>query len=80
MSSQTKELKSLLHESIENIDDESFLQTVKHILDHKYQPKEEITLSSFQEKRIDEARKSIDQGDYLTNDQADQMVSKWLNE
>ena len=32
MNSQTKELKSLLHESIENIDDESFLQTIKHIL------------------------------------------------
>ena len=79
MSSQTKELKSLLHESIENIDDEAFLQTVKHILDHKYQP-QEITLSSYQEKRIENAKKSIDQGDYLTNEQADQMVAKWLNE
>jgi len=29
MSTKTKELKSLLHESIENIDDEGFLQTVK---------------------------------------------------
>jgi hypothetical protein len=80
MSSRTKELKSLLHESIENIDDESFLQTVKHILDHKYQPKEEVTLSSYQKKRIDIAKKSINQGDYLTNEQADQMVAKWLNE
>lgn len=80
MSSQTKELKSLLHESIENIDDESYLQTLKHILDHKYQPKEEVTLSSNQKKRIKEAKKSINQGDYLTNEQADQMVAKWLNE
>ncbi len=80
MSSRTKELKSLLHESIENIDDESFLQTVKHILDHKYQPKEKVTLSSYQEKRIEEAKKSIDQEDYLTNEQADEMVAKWLNE
>lgn len=79
MSSQTKELKSLLHESIENIDDESLLRTVKHILDHKYQPKKEVTLSSYQEKRIDEAKRSTDQGDYLTNEQADQMVAKWLN-
>jgi len=80
MSYQTKELKSLLHESIENIDDELFLQTLKHILDHKYRPKEEVTLSSYQEKRIDKAKNSIDQGDYLTNEQADQMVAKWLNE
>lgn len=79
MSSQTKELKRLLHESIENIDDESFLQTVKHILDRKYQPEETVTISSYQEKRIKEAKKSIHQGDYLTNEQADQMVAKWLN-
>ncbi len=80
MNSQTKKLKSLLHESIENIDDESFLKTVKHILDHKYQPKEEVTLSSYQKKRIKEAKKSIDQGDYLSNEQADEIVAKWLNE
>ena len=79
MSSQTKELKSLLHESIENIDDEAFLQAVKYILDHKYQP-QEVTLSSNQELRIENAKKSIYQGDYLTNEQADQMVAKWLNE
>lgn len=75
-----KELKSLLHESIENIDDESLLKTVKHILDHKYQPKEEVPISSYQKKRIEKVKKSIDQGDYLTNEQADEMVAKWLNE
>lgn len=80
MSSQSKELKSLLHESIENIDDESFLRAVKHILDHKYLPKEDVMLSSYQEKRIEDAKKSIDRGDYLTNEQADEMVSKWLDE
>lgn len=79
MSSQTKDLKSLLHESIENIDDEAFLQTVKNILDHKYQP-QEVTLSPSQENRIKKAKQSIDQGDYLTNEQADQMVAKWLKE
>jgi hypothetical protein len=80
MSSKTKELKSLLHESIENIDDEAFLQTIKHVLDHKYQPEKDITLNSYQEKRIDQAKKSIEQGDYLTNEQADKIVAKWLNE
>lgn len=50
------------------------------MLDHKYQPKEEVTLSSYQENRIDEAKKTIDQGDHLTSEQADEMVAKWLNE
>lgn len=80
MNASTKELKSLLHESIENIDDASFLQTIKKILDRKYEPKEEITLSPYQLKRIDEAQKSLNQGDYLTNEQADQLVTQWLNE
>lgn len=79
MSTNTKELKNMLHESIENIDDESFLQTVKKILDRKYEPEEEIKLNPHQQKRINEARKSINQGDYLTNEQADQLVAQWLN-
>lgn len=79
MSTNTKELKKLLHESIENIDDETFLQAVKEILDRKYEP-EDITLTLAQEKRIDKAKQSINKGDYLTNEQADQLVAKWLNE
>jgi len=79
MSTNTKELKKLLHESIENIDDEAFLQAVKHILDQKYLL-QEVTLSPYQEKRIKKAKDSIDQGNFLTNEQADQMVAKWLNE
>jgi hypothetical protein len=79
MSANTKELKSLLHESIENIDDEGFLQTVKNILDQKYEPKKDITPTPYQEKRISQAKKSIDRGNFLTNDQADQLVAQWLN-
>ena len=79
MATNTKELKSLLHESIENIDDEAFLNAIKNILDRKYEPKEKIVLTPEQEKRIEKAKKSIRRGDYLTNDQADELVAKWLN-
>ncbi|HKJ44511.1 MAG TPA: hypothetical protein VJ991_01675 [Balneolales bacterium] len=80
MTTYTKELKSLLHESIENIDDEAFLMAIKNILDHKYEPQEKIVLTPEQEKRIEQAKESIQQGNYLTNDQADKLVTKWLNE
>ncbi len=80
MTTNTKELKNLLHESIENIDDEAFLKAIKNILDHKYEPQEEIALTPEQEKRIEQAKESIKQGNYLTNDQADKLVTKWLNE
>ena len=80
MAANTKDLKSLLHESIENIDDEAFLNAIKNILDRKYEPKEKIVLTPEQEKRIEAAKKSISEGNYLTNEEADKLVAKWLNE
>ena len=80
MSKDKNKLKSLLHESIENIDDEAFLQTVKDILDRKYEPEEKVNIGESQLNRIKEAQKSIDEGDYLTNEQADQVVKEWLKE
>jgi hypothetical protein len=80
MSSDTKELKSLLHESIENIDDEELLRTVKEMLDYKYQSVSEPELTEYQVKRIEKAKESIRKGETLTNNQADKLVEKWLNE
>jgi len=80
MATDTKELKSLLHESIENIDDEELLRVAKSILDRKYTPVDNIELNEYQKQRIDKAKASIAKGDYLTNDQADELVTKWLNE
>jgi hypothetical protein len=80
MSSDTKELKSLLHESIENIDDEELLRTVKEMLDYKYHSVSEPELTEYQVKRIEQAKESIRKGETLTNNQADKLVEKWLNE
>lgn len=80
MTTDTKELKSLLHESIENIDDEELLRVAKSILDRKYTPIDNIELNEYQKERIDKAKASISKGDYLTNEQADELVTKWLNE
>ncbi|HLG28602.1 MAG TPA: hypothetical protein VI387_00205 [Candidatus Brocadiales bacterium] len=77
---KTKEIKSLLHESIENIDDEDFLLAMKQILERKYASSEEPKLAKWQIKRIEEAKKQIKKGTYLTNEQADKLVDKWLNE
>lgn len=80
MATDTKELKSLLHESIENIDDEELLRVAKNILDRKYEPAETIKLSDYQKHRIEKAKSSIAKGESLTNKQADELVAKWLNE
>ncbi|TVQ16267.1 MAG: hypothetical protein EA364_00440 [Balneolaceae bacterium] len=80
MATDSKELKSLLHQSIENIDDEKLLRLAKSILERKYTPAENIGLNEFQKQRIDKAKASIARGNSLTNEKADELVAKWLNE
>jgi len=73
-------IKALLHESIENINDEDFLIAVKQILDRKYLPTDQPQLSKEQIQRIEGSKQQIKQGNFLTNEQADKIVEKWLNE
>ncbi|MEX2409994.1 MAG: hypothetical protein WD607_01255 [Candidatus Paceibacterota bacterium] len=80
MSTETKELKSLLHESIENIDDEELLRVAKSVLDRKYAPVDNIELHEYQKQRLEKAKASIAKGEYLSNEQADKLVTQWLNE
>ena len=73
-------IKTLLHESIENINDEDFLIAVKQIIDRKYIPSNEPKLSKSQIERIGESIEQIQNDRFLTNEQADSLVDKWLNE
>ena len=73
-------LKTLIHESIENINDDEFLKAVKQILDRKYIPSAQPKLSKGQIQRINESKEQIRKGNFLTNAQADKLVDKWLNE
>ena len=76
----TDELKKYLHEGIENIDDNEFLNTIKELIDRKYSASKEPELSEWQLKRIRESEIQICQGDFLTNEEADQIIDKWLKE
>ena len=80
MVTDTKDLKSLLHESIENIDDEDLLHVAKSVLDRKYTPVETIELNEYQKQRLKKAKAGIAKGEYLSNEQADKLVTQWLNE
>lgn len=77
---RTQELKSLLHESIENINDQDFLLAIKQLLDRKYHLAPEPELSEEQINRLEESKIQIRKGNYLTNEQADKLVAKWLKE
>lgn len=76
----TQNIKALLYESIENINDEDFLLAVKQILDRKYLPVDQPNLAPEQIQRIEESKQQILEGNSLTNEQADQLVNKWLKE
>ena len=74
------EIKGKLHESIENIDDNEFLLTIKEIIEHKYQAEDSIELPEWQLKRIEESERQIENGEFYTDEQVDNVIDKWLGE
>jgi len=74
----TQEIKNMLHESIENINDDDLLLTIKEMLESKYSFRK-IRLSAARLKKIDAAKRQIVQGKILSNAQADKIIDKWLS-
>ena len=74
----TQEIKNMLHESIENINDTDLLLTIKEMLESKYSFRK-IKLSAARLKKIDAAKRQIVQGKILSNAQADKIIDKWLS-
>jgi len=76
----TQELRMVLHESIENIDDDDFLLAVKQIIDRKYSSAAIPLLSKKQIDRIEGSHEQIKHGKSFSNHDADLLVEKWLSE
>ncbi|MDQ3022252.1 MAG: hypothetical protein M3R36_17020 [Bacteroidota bacterium] len=74
----SEEIKSILHESIENINDEDFLLSVKEIIDNRYKLSSFPKLSDWQMERILESDKQIESGNFLTNEEADKLAEEWV--
>jgi len=75
-----QEIKQLLHESIENINDGEFLLAIKQIIDRKYTPASNPELTEWQIQRIEKSKEQIKNGKGISNSQADLLIEKWLNE
>jgi predicted transcriptional regulator len=73
------ELKKELIHRIAEIDDVSFLNAIRTILDTKTQSRS-IVLSSAQHDEIEESRKDIEQGLFVEFAELDKEFDKWLNE
>ena len=76
----TEDIKSRLHEGIENIDDNEFLLTIKELIERKYNSPDFSDLSEIQLKRIKDSEEQIDNGEFYTNEQVDKIIDKWLEE
>ncbi len=74
---QTSELKDLLIQRIQDIEDEEFLNALKTIIERPSPPYE---LSAFEQQKIARARKQIDNGESLTHEEVFDQVNAWLKE
>ena len=75
----TIELKEILIHKISAINDKTFLQAIKTILDSKTDNLVYNT-SSKQKGAINEGLVQIENGEFLPNDQVEEEISKWLKE
>ena len=73
---RTIELKKLLIHRITEIDDESFLNAIKTILDSKAQV---LKLTNEQKDEISESREEFELGLYIEQVELDKEFDKWLN-
>ncbi|MBK6505060.1 MAG: hypothetical protein IPG02_05185 [Ignavibacteria bacterium] len=76
----TEEIKSRLHESIENIDDENFLEAIRIIIEVKHKSLPAMNISEKHKKALQESEKQIESGEYFTNEEVKKMSNEWLKE
>jgi len=74
----TVELKNILIHRIAGINDKSFLNAIKTIVDTKT---ESIVYKTTPEQqvRIKEGREQIARGEYFTNEQVEMEIDEWLS-
>ena len=74
------ELKSKLLEEIKNSEDYQVLEEVYKLLNLESESFEVFKFSETQEKSILKAKQQIKNGDFLTEEEANKEIDKWLEE
>jgi predicted transcriptional regulator len=74
----TIELKNILIHRIAGINDKSFLNAIKIIVDTKTESVNYKTTPE-QQVRIKEGREQIARGEYFTNEQVEMEIDEWLS-
>lgn len=75
----TQELKKVLIEKIQLTYDPLILEETYRILQMGTETSDVYKLSEDQLSAIEIARKQVEKGEFLTNEQSDQEIDKWFN-
>jgi len=73
----TIELRHIIIDHISHIDDVTFLNALKTILESKV-TEGKYNLSDYQKKRIDSARRQLKKGQTLSNEALQKEIDLWL--
>lgn len=76
----TEEIKSLLHESIENIEDAKFLEVVKILIETKYKTSPPLEISEKHKQILNESISQIENGEFYTNEEVMKISDEWLKD
>jgi ABC-type transport system involved in Fe-S cluster assembly fused permease/ATPase subunit len=74
----TVELKHIISEHLSHIEDKSFLQDLKNLLESKV-ASETYTLNDFEKQRIEMARKQFKKGETISNEKIHSQIQKWFD-
>jgi len=75
---RTIELRHHIIEKLSLIDDDSFLNAIKTIIESKVN-EGVYKLSDFQKKRIESGRDQLKKGQSISNDTLQKEIDQWLN-
>jgi len=75
----TIEMKNQVIGKINQLTDNELLMDVYKLLDDSFVESDVYKLSDTHKIAIDRAISQIDNGDFLTNDQANKEINEWLN-
>ena len=74
----TNQMKQELIDKIISITDENILEEVYRIIEVGGKDIDRVVLSNQQKESIDKGIKDIEEGNYLSNEEANQDIEEWL--
>ena len=75
----TIELRNLLIKKIQLTDDDKLLEEASRLLDVEIEESDVYILNDKQKQAIEEGRKQMSEGKYLTDEESNKEMDEWLN-